>query len=549
MTSETIIIAVELFVLLLAIAIIVGFLARRWRLPYTVGLVLVGGLMVVGTALLRQFGGDSPVIVALLELLDTVLNLEDDLLREIILGLLVPPLIFEAAFHLRFKNLLENWRPILLFAVPGVIITTFLVAGAITWGTGIPFATTVVFGALIAATDPVAVISLFRSMGVPKRVQVLMEGESLFNDGTAIVVFGIALSVAKGGSFTLVSGVLDFLLIAGGGVLIGIAAGGIASRLIARTQDYLLETALTLVLAYGAYFLAESVHVSGVLAVVLAGLISGNRGPHSMTPSARIVVANFWELLAFVANSLVFLLIGLAVRPELLLGNSLGILYAILAVVAARAIVIYGFSAVLREIPLKWQVILHWGGLRGAISLALALGLGAGFADIKSMAFGVVLFTLLVQGLTMGPLVRRLRLGIRNPVREAYNLQQARAVAIQAAVDRVEALYRSGIYSEKTWTRIKTLLGEDIRQAKEGMKNSLAEDPVIAAEELDRAWREALQVQRAALVELFSTGAIDEETLEGLVVGIDTALQKEQIAWEDLDDMRLDLAQISPESE
>ena len=549
MTSETIIIAVELFVLLLAIAIIVGFLARRWRLPYTVGLVLVGGLMVVGTALLRQFGGDSPAIAALLELLDTVLNLEDDLLREIILGLLVPPLIFEAAFHLRFKNLLENWRPILLFAVPGVIITTFLVAGAITWGTGIPFATTVVFGALIAATDPVAVISLFRSMGVPKRVQVLMEGESLFNDGTAIVVFGIALSVAKGGSFTLVSGVLDFLLIAGGGVLIGIAAGGIASRLIARTQDYLLETALTLVLAYGAYFLAESVHVSGVLAVVLAGLISGNRGPHSMTPSARIVVANFWELLAFVANSLVFLLIGLAVRPELLLGNSLGILYAILAVVAARAIVIYGFSAVLREIPLKWQVILHWGGLRGAISLALALGLGAGFADIKSMAFGVVLFTLLVQGLTMGPLVRRLRLGIRNPVREAYNLQQARAVAIQAAVDRVEALYRSGIYSEKTWTRIKTLLGEDIRQAKEGMKDSLAEDPVIAAEELDRAWREALQVQRAALVELFSTGAIDEETLEGLVVGIDTALQKEQIAWEDLDDMRLDLAQISPESE
>ena len=236
-----------LIIVLVLVATLVAIAVRRIRLPYTVALVLVGLFITIW----------HPLAI--------------ELTPELILSLFVPPLIFEAAFHLDFGLLRDNLMPILVLAVPGVLLTTLLVGGMVAAGTGLPLATAAVFGALIAATDPVAVVALFRALGVPGRLAVAVEGESLFNDGTAIVVFKIALAAALSGVFEPMAGLFDFLRIALGGMVIGLALGWLAAQLIARIDDSLIETTLTTLLAYGAYVVAEQFHVSGVLAVVAAG--------------------------------------------------------------------------------------------------------------------------------------------------------------------------------------------------------------------------------------------------------------------------------------
>jgi CPA1 family monovalent cation:H+ antiporter len=284
---------------LLFVAALVAIAARRLRLPYTVALVLVGLLITF-----RQ-------------------PLEIELTPEIILALFVPPLVFEAAFHVEFRRLREALLPILVLAIPGVLLTTVIVGYIISAGLGISLSSALVFGALIAATDPVAVVALFRQIGAPKQLSVIVEGESLFNDGTAIVVFNLMLAAAlpaAGGSTQtggIVAGIVDIVRVSAGGLVIGAGLGWLVAQLIARLDDYLIETTLTTVLAFGAYLVAERLHVSGVLAVVTAGIISGNYGPQGMSPTTRIVLFNFWEYLAFVANSLVFLLIGLDVNLPL----------------------------------------------------------------------------------------------------------------------------------------------------------------------------------------------------------------------------------------
>jgi CPA1 family monovalent cation:H+ antiporter len=546
MTSESIIIAVELLILSLTIAVIVGIFARQQRVPYTVGLVLIGLFIVLVSPTLRQLEG-LPFLGTMLGLLDELILLEDELVREIILGLMVPPLIFEAALHLRFTDVKQNIGAIVLFAIPGVIITTFLVGGVVAWGIGIDFATAAVFGALIAATDPVAVVALFRILGVPRRLRVLLEGESLLNDGTAIVVFGLALAVAGGQTFQLSSSIVDFIIVAGGGLLIGVGLGGVISVVGTRIDDHLIETALTFILAYGAYFIAENAHVSGVLAVVSAGMLHGNFGPKAMSPTTRIVVKNFWEFTAFIANSLVFLLIGLVVDPIILWANKWIILLAILAVLAARGIVVYGFSALVKTIPFRWQLILHWGGLRGAIALALALSLNND--DLRAMAFGVVIFTLLVQGTTMGPIVRRLKLATRSPEQESFQRRKAHAYATREAQKRLETLFKDGIISNHTREIIAPILEEHRGELKQGIRKVLQTKPAVATEELDAAWREVLRVQRATLDELFIEGVITEEHFWELAAPIDSALQVIEITWMDLKELKggLNLKEVDGE--
>ena len=331
---------------------------------------------------------------------------------ELFLGLLVPPLIFEAAFQVKAEDLFKDITPILSLAIPGVLLTTFLVGGVLYWGTDFSLTTALLFGSLIAATDPVAVVALFRSLGVPHRLQLLLEGESLFNDGTAIVLFNMMVTIAVTGYFNLGESIVNFLVVSGGGLIIGLVLGLMISLAISIIDNSLIETTLTTVLAFGSYIVAEQFHVSGVLAVVAAGIVSGNLGPRRMAPTTRILVFNFWEYAAFLANSFVFLLIGLQIDLNILITDWKAILWAILAVLVARAASIYGLSWIGPGIPRRYKHVLYWGGLRGAISLALALSLPASLGEqgtiIKSMAFGVVLFTLLVQGLTMKPFINRM---------------------------------------------------------------------------------------------------------------------------------------------
>jgi monovalent cation:H+ antiporter, CPA1 family len=340
------------------------------------------------------------------------------------------------------------------------------------------------------------------------------------------------LAVALTGQFSLIGGIVDFVRVAAGGILVGLALGWICARLIERVDDYLIETTLTTVLAFGAYLLAERLHVSGVLAVAAAGLINGNIGPRGMSPTTRIVLFNFWEYVAFVATSLVFLLVGLKVNIAGLVRAWQPILWAILAVLAARAIVVYGLSWITNRatepISMKWQHVLNWGGLRGAICLALALSLPESFGRdaelLRLMAFGVVLFTLLVQATTMAPLIRRLKIVTRTDAQVQYEAAHARLTSLRAADTRLDQLHREGLISAHVWERLKPLVTQRAAALTEDVRTTMRADPELEAEELDTGWRELLRAQRGSFLGLRRDGVISQDVYETLTAEVDAQL-------------------------
>jgi CPA1 family monovalent cation:H+ antiporter len=514
--GESFILIEEIVVILLFIASLVGIAARRFRVPYTLGLVVIG------------------LLITLLPQVDLTIQ------PTLIFALLIPPIVFEGAFHLNINDLRRDLTPILTFAIPGVILTMAIVGVLVSYGTGIPLLYTLVFGAIVAAIDPVAVIALFRNVGVPKRLQVLLEGESLLNDGTSIVLYGLIITIAISGSkFNLFTSIVDFIRIAGGGMIIGLLLGAFISQIIDRIDDYLIETTLTTILAYGSFLIAEEIfHVSGVLAVVGAGLIAGNIGPAGMSPTTRIVLFNFWEYAAFLANSFIFLLIGLQIELSSLFDSWQVIGIAIIAVLIARSITIYGLAWVGRDIPVRWQHVLNWGGLRGAISLALALSLPLVLGDARSqlqvMTFGVVIFTLLVQGLTIGPLVRRLGISQRSAVKEEYERRHARAIATQSSYEHLEHMRQNGLISAHTWQSISPLLEQYNQVLVEATKEVLTDHPELEAEEIEAAMRETLHAQRSTLGTLLNDGVISDETYIQLVTEVDAALASDVLNWPSL---------------
>ncbi len=503
LSTETLVIELLLIASLVAIAV------RRLQVPYTVALVIVGLLLTNQS------------------------QLQLSLTPELILALFVPPLVFEAAFHINLQDLRHNLTTIFILAVPGVILTMVIVGGIVSLGIGLPLSVALVFGALIAATDPVAVVSIFRSLGVPKRLAALVEGESLLNDGTALVLFNLMIAILVSGRFNLTTSLIDFIRISAGGLVIGVALGWIVARLIARIDDYLIETTLTTVLAFGSYLIAEQLHFSGVLAVVAAGLINGNLGPQGMSPTTRIVLFNFWEYVAFLSNSLVFLLIGLEVDVPALVSSWYPITWAVGAILLARVLVIYGFNFLARRfvdpVSLRWQHVLVWGGLRGALSLALALSLPGALGDdralLRTMAFGVVLFTLLVQATTMRPLIRRLGIVIRGPELVEYETRHARLTALRSAESYLDRRYREGLVSAHAWEILRPKLQEQTALLAEAVRESLQASPALEAEEMDTARREILRAQRSAFLGLRQDGVISEDVYERLTAEIDASLE------------------------
>jgi CPA1 family monovalent cation:H+ antiporter len=388
---------------LLVAAILVALAARRLKLPYTVGLVAAGSAL----ALLRLQTG------ALLT-------------HDLILHLIMPPLLFEAALLIPWSELRRELPLVIALATLGVVIAAATVATGMVVLLNWPLAPALIFGVLIAATDPVSVIALFKDMRLTGRMRFLVESESLLNDGVAAVLFTVVLIWAQNGATGpippgLIAG--HFAVTAGGGALLGLACGGAAILLAGRTTDHLVETALTLVAAYGSFYLAEGAHVSGVLATVSCGILMGNLGilraaDSTLSAQGRDTVLAFWDFAAFLMNSLVFLLIGLAVAGMSLVKLGPRPMLAVIGLVLlGRALTVYpiclGFRWSRMAVPLGVQHVLWWGGLRGALGLALALSLPAGMPrhdDILVATFGVVVFSVVVQGLTMAPLIRVLRL-------------------------------------------------------------------------------------------------------------------------------------------
>ena len=377
--------------LLLLVAAVVAMVTRRLTLPYSVGLVAAG----ITLALLPS----APKI---------------SLTKEIIFNALLPPLIFEAAFYLRWNQLRHELPLVLTLASAGVVLSGAVTATGMHYLAHWQWPNALVFGSLIAATDPVSVIATFREAEVHGRLRLLIEAESLFNDGTAAVAFGVAVLFATGHPLTAGSQTTSLALTVGGALLCGSLIGGIALFLTRHTEDHLVELTFTTVAAYGSFLLAENFHFSGVFATIAAGLIIGNRGPLGvLSDHGREAVQAFWEYAAFVANSLVFLLIGMQEASQNFAAVWRPTIVAVVLMVIGRAIAVYPICALFGRSDLRVTVghqhALLWGGLRGALALALALGLPVdlpGREEIITVSFAVVAFSIFVQGLTMPPLLR-----------------------------------------------------------------------------------------------------------------------------------------------
>lgn len=383
---------------LLAVAMVVAIVTRRLALPYTVGLVLVG------------------IAIAL-----APINLAGGVTHDFIFYVILPPLLFEAALTLQWRELKADAGILSVLAVLGTILAAAFVAFGAHWLLHWPLPVAFVFGALIAATDPVAVIAMFKDNGVHGRLRLLMESESLFNDAAAAILFSVALSFATGAAAPEPGPLsLHVLWVIAGGLAIGAASGAVALLLATRTVERTIETALTLLAAYGAFLAAEQAHASGILATVTAGLVIGNAGvlaKHDvMSQRTKEFALDFWDFTAFLANSAVFPLIGVSVGAMAFQARDVAALAIVIGlVVIGRAVTIYPlsllFSRSKQGVPIKFQHILWWGGLRGALALALALSLPQTLPlreEILVMTFGVVAFSIIVQGLTMPSVLRRL---------------------------------------------------------------------------------------------------------------------------------------------
>ena len=395
--------AIRIVAALLAAAALIALVTRRLRLPYAVALVVLG--LVAGAVLPEGALRVTP---------------------ELVLLVLLPGLVFEAALRLEVEQLRRTFGWLVLLAAPGVLVSAVVVAVILQLATGLRFELGMVVGAMVAATDPVAVLATFRDLRVPRRLATLVEGESLFNDATALVLFAATIGVITEGA-TVGETAIDLLEALVGSIGIGLAAGWLASRLIALVEDHPIELTISIAAAYGTYLLADGLGQSGIIATVAAGIVIGSHGRSvGLSPRALESLDVVWELIAFLLTAFAFLLVGLAISVGELVSAAPSILWGLIAIVVGRACVVYGLlggaARLLEsarpggsgeggsEVPLAWLHVLFWAGLRGAVAVAMALSLPEDFPEralLQQITFGIVLFTLVVQGTTASVVVTR----------------------------------------------------------------------------------------------------------------------------------------------
>jgi CPA1 family monovalent cation:H+ antiporter len=392
---------------LLVAAILVALIARRLHLPYTVGLVVAGAVLALAKL-------NAPIVLT----------------HDFIFDVILPPLLFEAAINIHWKELRRDAVPVLTLAILGTVIAAAFVAIGMVVILAWPLKSALLFGVLIAATDPVAVIAMFKDNGVAGRLRLLVESESLLNDGVAAVLFSLVLAWAgasDGAAVPTVEAAYALVITVVGGIVAGLVCAGAAVATVRRTSDHLVESTLTTVTAYGSFLLAEHFGGSGVLATVAAGLLMGNVGILAdderglISRRGREFALALWDFIAFIANSLVFLLVGLAVSGISFaqLGTETLVIIIVL-VLASRAATVYPiclwFVRSHWAVPMPDQHILWWGGLRGALGLALALSLEPSLPlrnEIVVATFAVVVFSVVFQGLTMPFLLRKRAVAIK----------------------------------------------------------------------------------------------------------------------------------------
>jgi len=504
------------FVLLFVVATAVAIATRRVRVPYTVALVLAG--LVLGA--LRLFPAPQ-------------------LTKSLLFSVFLPGLVFEAALHIDWREFRRNWMTILSLAVPGVIASIALIAfiltplvAALGVAPGFTWKHALVFGALISATDPVAVVALFRNLGAPRRLTLLLDGESLLNDGTAIVFFTLSLSLFSGIGASAAEMTGQFFSIVGVGAIVGTVVGGAASLVMRHIDDPMIEITLTTIAAYGAFIMGEALHSSGVIATVAAGMFCGNIGARiSMSASTRVAAETFWEYIAFALNSIVFLLIGLQIQPSKLANYWLPILVAYLVVTLGRGLVIIAGRALLgltrERFPWSWSVVLTWGGLRGALPMVLVLSLPLSFPHrelLVSMTFGVAVLSILVHGLTMSGLLRALGLVGEPAERTEYELRKGRLQATAAALSELDRMGWMYVAAPEILAEVRAEYDQTVKLAEQELQKLTVDEKDLREHEAQRIRRHLLLTERERVMHAFNAGTIGRKSQDRLLADIDARL-------------------------
>jgi monovalent cation/hydrogen antiporter len=498
-----------LLALMLAVAGL-SILARLVRVPYPILLVL-GGLVL----------GFVPGMPAV------------ELPPELVLVAFLPPLLYWSGFFSSPRDLWADARPISLAAVGLVLATAAAVAvAAHAVVDGLSWPAAFALGAIVSPTDPLAATAIARRLGVPRRLITILEGESLVNDATALVAYRVAVAAAVSGSFVAWQAGLRFLVGAAGGVLVGLLVGWLVAEVRRRLDDPVVEIVISVVTGYVAYLPAELLEVSGVLAAVTAGLYVGWRAPELASPSTRLLGFSFWEVMVYLANAVLFILVGLQLQPILseLDGTAVAVLVAQATLVSVVVIAVrLGWvftvpylvrlldrrpSQVLRRAGARERLVIGWSGMRGAVSLAAALALPEDFPMrnlILFLTFAVILATLVLQGLTLPTLIRRLR--VTGDGAEEQEELRARMAATKAALDRLDELAGEDWTRDDTVARLHGLFEFRRRRlkARAGIwDDDGAEDRSMAYQ---RLVRELLDAQRQAIVRLRNQGAISNDVM------------------------------------
>jgi len=521
---------ISTFVWLLIVIFIMAVIAERLKLPYTIVLVLAG-----------LIAGSLPVLKG------TTLS------HDLVFFLFLPPLLFEGAINMRFDHLRANIIPIVIYATIGVGLAILITGGLVALtspiaGLNLTWILCLLFGSLISATDPVSVLSIVKRIGAPRRLSVILEGESLFNDGTAVVFFTIIHTIAKGGMLEGTGQdwliiLWSFLKMVAVGAAIGFGVGYTASQLTRRINDHLIEITLSTIVAFGTFLLAEFLHVSGVIAVVAAGITIGNFGFEvGMSPTTRLSMKSFWEYAAFFINSLVFLLVGIQVRFSDLAQYWLAVVIAIGAVLVSRAVIVYSLAPIIglfdKRIPAKFQHVLIWGGLRGALSMALALSLSPAIdanlrQEILAMTFGVAIFSLLAQGLTVKKLVRWLGLSTHDPGRKEIEVATGRLTMYYGALEELARLHEERAILPEVEVRLRKELREQATKWEEEVARLQAEHGPLVDEQMLTARRDILRAGKSDLLSLMQSGTIGDDVYTDLCRELDNELDQLRMTGEE----------------
>jgi len=510
---------------LLVVAAATLALTKRIKLPFTVLLVLIG----IGLSELAKL---YPENLALLE--------ELKISPGVILYVFLPSLIFESAFNMDARALRKNLWTVVMLAVPGLLVSTVMIGAFVALGLAIPWPAALLLGAILSATDPVAVVALFKKLGAPQRLTILVEGESLFNDATSLVVARILVNVILVGTvstITVFQGVLDFIIVFMGGLAVGAILGFLISWILGKVEtDPLIEITLTTVLAYLSYLIAEEgFHVSGVMATIAGGLVLGGWGRMRVSPAVREYLEHFWEYIAFIANALIFLMVGLRVELSALVDSAQLLGLVVLAMLVSRAVVVFGIVPFVKKLPeaeevsRPYQMVMYWGGLRGAIALAIVLSLPQfGYNDdFVAVVMGAVLFTLLVQALTIERVVKMLGLNIP-PLADRFARAEGLLRARQKALRQLPILLSGGLFSGPVAGRLTEQCETKLSEAKkelEDLRNVELDD----VSEYQLLLLRALGEEKSVYVEMFNKGQISERSFRYILATV--SLQADSVRY------------------